>query len=531
MKKLLFIATIAIIAMAGCKEKENEETPTAVTLEYISVTKQPTKKTYNIGDTFDTSGMTVAAVYSDGTTVPVTITTVMLSYNFSTAGTNKTVTITYEGKTTTVTGITVNAAANSEFFDGSGTGVVDPYLIETAAQLAKLAELINARSTNYNKKYYKLTADIDLSAYGKKWNDGKGWIPIGTNDNRFMGKFDGNNQKVIGLYINDNNLDYAGLFGSVGDEGNVTNLGVDGEVTGRNQVGSVAGTIQYYGRVTNCYATGVVSGNNYIGGIVGSVGSYCHVTNCYTTGAVSGNDYIGGVVAGSRSAYYSVTNCYATGVVSGNDYIGGIAGCAGFANDVVSNCYATGAVNGRSNVGGVAGYTNGRLTRCYATGTVSGTYGNVGGVAGIVGTDGSVTNCYATGAVSGISSVGGVAGIVSGSTSSVGTWGEVINCAALNPSITRASGTNTSFGRVVGYRSATNAKLSNNVAWSGMAAVGGITFGAGAVGNQNGADITTAQIKADGTLGGRFTEANGWSTENGKLPGFGVPVALPAHLE
>jgi hypothetical protein len=33
--------------------------------------------------------------------------------------------------------------------------------------------------------------------------------------------------------------------------------------------------------------------------------------------------------------------------------------------------------------------------------------------------------------------------------------------------------------------------------------------------------ITTAQIQADGTLGRRFTTANGWTVENGKLRGCG----------
>ena len=47
----------------------------------------------------------------------------------------------------------------------------------------------------------------------------------------------------------------------------------------------------------------------------------------------------------------------------------------------------------------------------------------------------------------------------------------------------------------------------------------------------NGADITSQEIKADGKIGGRFTSANGWTTEDGKLPGFGATNPLPAHLQ
>ncbi|MCL2688892.1 MAG: T9SS type A sorting domain-containing protein [Chitinispirillia bacterium] len=49
--------------------------------------------------------------------------------------------------------------------------------------------------------------------------------------------------------------------------------------------------------------------------------------------------------------------------------------------------------------------------------------------------------------------------------------------------------------------------------------------------NLDGADITRAEILADGTIGGRFTEENGWTVQNGHLPGlFGQTVPLPVHL-
>ncbi|MDR2889717.1 MAG: hypothetical protein LBV33_07760, partial [Lachnospiraceae bacterium] len=69
------------------------------------------------------------------------------------------------------------AASTDHFESGSGTEA-DPYVIVSASQLAYLAEVVNAGDENYFDKHYILGADIDLSDYGRDWNDGKGWIPI-----------------------------------------------------------------------------------------------------------------------------------------------------------------------------------------------------------------------------------------------------------------------------------------------------------------------------------------------------------------
>ncbi|ANI89960.1 hypothetical protein A9P82_12085 [Arachidicoccus ginsenosidimutans] len=94
-----------VLFFAGCKKNP----PAAKILTSIAVTTPPVKTAYTIGDTFDPTGMVVTATYSDKSTSEITITANMLSYDFSTVG-NKTVTITYDGQTTTFTGITVNAA-------------------------------------------------------------------------------------------------------------------------------------------------------------------------------------------------------------------------------------------------------------------------------------------------------------------------------------------------------------------------------------------------------------------------------------
>ena len=83
----------------------------------------------------------------------------------------------------------LTAKAQTYFAGWNGTEG-NPYIIETAAQLSKLAELVNEGDADYNEAYYQLSKDIDLSDYGTGFNNGEGWIPIGNTDNPFQGKFD-----------------------------------------------------------------------------------------------------------------------------------------------------------------------------------------------------------------------------------------------------------------------------------------------------------------------------------------------------
>lgn len=107
--------------------------------------------------------------------------------------------------------------------DGSKT---NPYEIATAEQLAKLARDVNNGNT-FRGKYFKLTADIDLS--------GSIWMPIGkyynygnVNNRLFFGKFDGNGHVIKNMHIqwedaDDNAKSVWGLFSTLQGESS-TNL-------------------------------------------------------------------------------------------------------------------------------------------------------------------------------------------------------------------------------------------------------------------------------------------------------------------
>ena len=189
---------------------------------------------------------------------------------------------------------------------GSGTSG-DPYLIETAGQLKKLAD-----DTSLWDSRFKLTADIDLG--------GEEWTPIRNDTTRFTGGFDGGGHLISGLYINAPESNYQGLFGFI-SACTVGNLGVDGNVTGHEKVGGVVGQSQY-GDVISCYNDSDVSGYYNVGGIVGRAEDSTTTQNCYNTGDISGESYdaeAGGIVGSNFSS--NVQNCYNTGNISASgDY-------------------------------------------------------------------------------------------------------------------------------------------------------------------------------------------------------------------
>jgi hypothetical protein len=96
--------------------------------------------------------------------------------------------------------------------DGSTPGLA--YIIEDAADLAELAAEVNA-GNSYVDIYFKLGADIDLTAYGSNHDSGGGWIPIGNSSKPFSGHFDGDGHIIENLYINRLGTSYQGLFGSI----------------------------------------------------------------------------------------------------------------------------------------------------------------------------------------------------------------------------------------------------------------------------------------------------------------------------
>lgn len=185
--------------------------------------------------------------------------------------------------------------------DGSKT---NPYEIATAEQLAKLARDVNNGNTPqaFLGKYFKLTADIDLSGgiwmpIGKYYNYGNG-----NGDNRlFFGKFDGNGHVIKNMHIqwedaDDNAKSVWGLFSTLQGESStnlttVTNLIIENAMVEKKRdfspigpgynVGVVAGEIYGNTELSNIIIHGSEITDNdetyelnretKIGGIAGNV--------------------------------------------------------------------------------------------------------------------------------------------------------------------------------------------------------------------------------------------------------------------
>ena len=308
-------------------------------------------------------------------------------------------------------GLSGSVSATGTYAGGDGSEG-DPFQINTPAQMDEIGQ----HSEDWASCFI-LTADIDLSGY-----TGTAFHIIGNYSDDFTGVFDGNDHIISGFTYSTTGTNYIGLFGYVGTDGEIKDLGLtDANVnagTGNYVGGLVGGN---YGTVSNCYAAGDVSGDYYVGGLVGI--NWGTVSNSYATGTVTGTgSCVGGLVGGNDDLFSkgTISNCYAAGTVSGwGDW--DVGGLVGYNSGTISNCHAAGTVSGDYCVGGLVGnnsegfFSKGTISNCYAAEAVTGTGDYVGGLVG--GNYDTISNCYATGTVSGDWQVGGLVGYSDGTVS------------------------------------------------------------------------------------------------------------------
>ena len=309
-------------------------------------------------------------------------------------------------------GIWTDYAAD-KFEGGSGTKD-DPYQIATAEQLAKLAKEVNSGiyGQTHSGEYFKLTKGIDLSAHR--------WIPIGSGTARsnhaFSGYFDGNNNTITGLYVDESKEKYsAGLFGNFSGY-EIKNLKIkdayvktaSGEDT-ENAGILIGSATQGYGmtkNVTSCSVSGTVESDNARTGGLAGYNSYGSYENCTADVTINGAGRAGGFVGEDFSGKYK--DCVAKGQVNGVWSVGGFAGVLFFESDV-NHCASYGKVTATNwNCGGFAGYVenNVKISECVAFSNVESKVNSfdpkTGGFAGTVnGTDGenTISNSHAAGTI------------------------------------------------------------------------------------------------------------------------------------
>jgi len=262
----------------------------------------------------------------------------------------------------------------------------NPYTIRTAEDLRKLSEAVNYRR-DYNKKYFRIDADIDLGG-GETTN----FKPIGTKDMPFNGVIYGNDHTISGMVIlrsgQQDSDGYVGLVGMAGRYCYVYDLTLtNSRFTGHHNTGAICGYGYYTFHVKNCHVGADVTvkglpGAIGIGGIVGRLeGVIEGCTSAATVdGTAEGCSRIGGL-AGSMDEN-EINHCLAIGQVLGgnNQHVGAILGWAGTNMKYTTNFYATECqargVDG-SEIVNARLYTNADANPSISVGSLKATYKSV----------------------------------------------------------------------------------------------------------------------------------------------------------
>ena len=260
-----------------------------------------------------------------------------------------------------------------------GDGKKDsPYIITKAEELAWFRDEVNRGRNNICAKIADNVEVIDMStvchAADKSQNlEEKSWVPIGNNNNKYQGTFDGNNKTITNLYINASQLN-VGLFGYT-NEGTIKNLTFEyANVTNTNNyVGVLVGKAFWGSTLQNIKISNTcqIKGGNYTGGIAGYLDGNAY--NCVNCATVQGIKYIGGLCgyySRSRTGY-SMTACANYGNVTASSLgVGGLVGY--FDSGTIQDCANYGDVKGTERVAGMAGsVNNGKIQNVFSYGNIS----------------------------------------------------------------------------------------------------------------------------------------------------------------
>ena len=232
---------------------------------------------------------------------------------------------------------------------GDGTAE-NPFHVFTEAQL-RMVGRGEANPVGYRdwtlSAHYVLMADISLASSPNNWT------PIGISGSPFTGTFDGGFRTITGLRldITGGSSIHAGMFGFVGENGAVRNIGlIDIDI----------------------YVNTSANANVFVGGIVGSKGLHTTVENSFTTGVIRGTSAreLGttqefGGIAGSSNGTVRNTHSDVNITFSAAHFVGGLVGSTG-RSAIVEHSFATGSINVAATAGGLVGLNHGTLRNSVA---------------------------------------------------------------------------------------------------------------------------------------------------------------------
>ena len=391
--------------------------------EKIEIITPPAKTAYSAGETFDATGLTVKATYSDGSFKTIGAGELAFEPAGPIYPNTKEVNILFEGR------VAKQLISVAKVFEGSGAES-DPFLIKNANDLTMLSQLVS-KGLSFEGKFFKMVNDITLpDAEG-----GDAWLPLGIDKTKpFSAAFDGNGKLItvpegglplIGFPANAS-LSNLNVYGS-----KIAGYGVvNGYAVGGNDVPAIvidnvilksgtktlkAGFIGGYASGTNTVVIknstvekDVIIGYDKDQKWIGSFGGEFNGTieNCVSYATVYGTDFVGGIVSnkGQSMGDFNILNCKFYGdIVATGNYVGGIVGHGyggtgwGFTPNtpcaIVKNSICYGTVTGDDYVGGIIGadagvaqaWENGigYIQNNYFFGKVTATTGNyIGGIAG-----------------------------------------------------------------------------------------------------------------------------------------------------
>lgn len=347
-----------------------------------------------------------------------------------------------------------------------GTGkwgsVTNPYVISNETHLKNLSAIVNGRdalNSIVGSNNNSVTAE-DVVATDKTYKDcyfvvaadlGAGTaielVPIGKDSTHYFAgtifggnDSDANNRtmRTINLNIQQSGVDNVGLFGYV-KGASISYIKTAGTIVGGNATGGLVGCMEN-GAIFNCANSATVTGREQVGGIagfadrtiknaansgnvvggtsVGGIAGRCQapIENSYNTGDVRGTAttsqgeitgsptgvFVGGIT-GYTSANASISNCYNTGHISALSTSGGylsnanyVGGIVGFAQAAVSYCANIGGlIEGNDYLGGIVGNSSSTIDHCYdVQGQRKHRY-DTGRIGAISGYGGTATNSWA----------------------------------------------------------------------------------------------------------------------------------------
>ncbi len=244
-------------------------------------------------------------------------------------------------------------------------------------------------------KVFILDNDIDLS--------GTDFEPVPS----FGGIFLGQGHVIKGVSFTGGS-NYLGLFRYVEKSGEIYHLSVSGTVQAENGHAGLALLAGCnYGLLSGCSSSGNVSGNDQVGSIAGVNEVTGVISDCVSNGVVYGSHLAGGIAGNNKgSILNSINHCFINTTASDNNIDLSSFNVDAAINDLLTTENASSVTD----IGGITGSNSGTIRACTNDGSIG--YQHVGyNIGGIAGSQtGYIEGCVNYGLLNGRKDVGGIAG-------------------------------------------------------------------------------------------------------------------------